>query len=415
MYFIQTLTLITGFLYLFGLLSLFIKERLFLSETLVSTLYGILIAPFLNKSIIDSSMHDLSRIILSLQVVAVGVCVPKKFVQREWKILFIILVPLMLLTFLTSSLIVYFSLHLETNTSFLISLVIGACITPTDPVLAAAILKGKFSNRYIPKHLKNLLIVESGANDGLGFLLLTIPLLFIKKQKVSDWLLQTILREIILSVVLGALIGYLARKVLSFSRAKNLIDKESFLVSILTLGLFVTGSTALLKSDDILACFVCGMFFAWDENYKQEIHESHLIEVFDLLFNHAFFIFFGAMVRYTWKSFKPCYFLAVVGVLILRRLPFFFMLRPLMRNTLKSGREVFFAGWFGPMGVGALFFAYHAGEQIEEHKDLIMTVVCAVVVGSVFVHGLTAPIVNFHLKRKVREVEDYEESTVSCL
>lgn len=413
-YFIITLTLVSGFLYFFGLISLFIKEKLYLSETLASTLFGMLFSSLLNRegSFIDHKfMTQLSRIVLSLQVVAVGISIPKKYILKEWRSLCVILVPLMTLSYITAATIV----HLVLGYDLYISLIVGACVTPTDPVLATAILKGKFSNRYIPSHLKNLLTVESGANDGLGYILLTFPLIFLKNKTLTDWFLTTWLKEIILSIAIGSIIGYVARKILIFCKRKKLIDKESFLVSMITLGLFVTGITGLLESDDILACFVCGLFFSWDETYKKDIQESHLLEVIDLLFNHVFFIFFGSLIGY--NTLKWEYGIVAVLILIFRRLPFFYLFKCFIK-PLQTNREVFFAGWFGPIGVGAVFFGYHAIHELE-HMDLevtkeIMPLINIIVLSSVIVHGLTAPIIHFHLKRKKIGLDDYAESNFSA-
>lgn len=39
-------------------------------------------------------------------------------------------------------------------------MVMGACVTPTDPVLANSILKGKFADEHIPLHVRLLLSGE---------------------------------------------------------------------------------------------------------------------------------------------------------------------------------------------------------------------------------------------------------------
>lgn len=55
------------------------------------------------------------------------------------------------------------------KTSFPTALIIGACLTPTDPVLASSILSNsQFSNR-VPKRIKDMLSAESGCNDGTSF------------------------------------------------------------------------------------------------------------------------------------------------------------------------------------------------------------------------------------------------------
>lgn len=64
----------------------------------------------------------------------------------------------------------YWSLRLDSYTwlEFSASLLISACITATDPILAQSVVSGKFAQR-VPGHLRNLLSAESGCNDGMAF------------------------------------------------------------------------------------------------------------------------------------------------------------------------------------------------------------------------------------------------------
>jgi NhaP-type Na+/H+ or K+/H+ antiporter len=71
----------------------------------------------------------------------------------------------MTLMWLASSLIIW---AMVPNLSFVHALAIGACVTPTDPVLSNSIVKGKFADKNVPKDLQKIVIAESGANDGLG-------------------------------------------------------------------------------------------------------------------------------------------------------------------------------------------------------------------------------------------------------
>lgn len=410
--FIVAISLISGFIYIFGLFSLYIKENLFINESIASLFFGVLIRSFLHKTeeLKNSEfLLQLSRIVISLQVVAVGISVHKEYVVKEWKSLFVILVPVMIFSYAASAVIIYFVLGID----FRIALIIAACVTPTDPVLATAVLKGRFAVKYIPAHLRNLLTIESGANDGLGFILLTFPLIFCK-YSLRDWIVHVWLYEIAFSIFIGASIGFIANKLMRFCKAHNLIDKESFLVSMLALGIFATGITALIESDDILACFVCGMFFSWDQTFISEIRESHLIEVIDLIFTCVFFIYFGSIISYT--MFTPRYALIAILILLFRRVPFFFLFKRVIPQ-LKNRKEVLFAGWFGPIGVGGVFFANHAVMMLDgidlKGKGDIVFLVEAVVIASVLVHGITAPITFTHLKKKhliIPDESEYAES-----
>ena len=62
---------------------------------------------------------------------------------------------------------------------FVSSLAIAACLTPTDPILAAAVVGGKYAEKHVPEHLRHLLYAESGCNDGAAFPFLFIALYLI--------------------------------------------------------------------------------------------------------------------------------------------------------------------------------------------------------------------------------------------
>lgn len=75
--------------------------------------------------------------------------------------------------------------------NFLSSLAVAACLTPTDPILAAAVVGGKYAEQHVPAHLRHLLAAESGCNDGAAFPFLYISLYLILDKStgkaVEDW------------------------------------------------------------------------------------------------------------------------------------------------------------------------------------------------------------------------------------
>ncbi|KAG0417659.1 Na(+)/H(+) antiporter 1, partial [Dictyocoela roeselum] len=281
----EILTVVGGFILLFGLVSLFIKERCYIGEPLVGTIFGIIVGPkflkILNINKNEKLFFILTRILMNIQVLSVGIFMPKNYVVKEIFSLSMLLGPLMLVTWLFSSFVVYVLVIKEIYPA----LILGACVTPTDPVLASTLLKGKFANRYIPMHLRNLLSIESSANDGLGFPLFTLPFYLMTKNSAADalkaWVFTTWLREVFSGILLGAVIGYTGRFLLIKSRENKMIDKESSLAFVIVLGLFVTGISGLLNCDDMLASLVCGMLFSWDGSVTDDIYESHLFEVLD--------------------------------------------------------------------------------------------------------------------------------------
>jgi len=186
-----------------------------------------------------------TRLVLGVQLVLAGVQLPSKYLQKEWKSLALLLGPGMTAMWLASSLIIW---GMVPDLSFLHSLAIGACVTPTDPILSNSIVKGKFADKNIPKDLQKIIIAESGANDGLGYPFLFLALYLVKYTgsggagqpggahlAIADWFGETWAYTILLSVVYGATVGWIAKELLHWAEEKKFVDRESFLVFAITL------------------------------------------------------------------------------------------------------------------------------------------------------------------------------------
>ncbi len=109
--------------------------------------------------------------------------------------------------------------------NFLQVLVIGACITPTDPVLSAALVRGRFADRYVPKDLRLIILAESGVNDGLGYPFIFLPLYLLQYtdalgraysggvgKAIGLWFGETLGYVILLGIVYGVVVGWVSRK-----------------------------------------------------------------------------------------------------------------------------------------------------------------------------------------------------------
>jgi NhaP-type Na+/H+ or K+/H+ antiporter len=409
-----------GFTSLFMLCSSVIKERLYIGEATVATICGIIFGPHAANLInplewgnTDQITLEFSRIVLVVQCFAVGVELPKSYMERHWKSVTLLLVPVMTFGWLVTSLFVWwmFSSHLN----WLDSLCIAACVTATDPVLASSVVgKGKFAKR-VPKHLRDLLSAESGCNDGMAFPFIYLALYLIRYRpdahEVSfHWFLFTILYECVFGAFYGVAIGYLARRAVRYAHERDLIDRESFLVFYFVLALFCAGSGSILGLDDLLVGFACGVGFSNDGWFQEKTEESHVSNVIDLLINLAFFVYFGTIIP--WEQYNAevlgiaPWRLVVVGVMVVffRRIPIMMALKPIIPD-IKTWREALFAGHFGPIGVGAIFVAILARAELEhesttplavlpeegfEHLniiELIWPITTFLVIVSIIVHG----------------------------
>lgn len=371
--------IIGGFTSLFMLCSLFVKERLYIGEATVATICGVIFGPHaanlfnpLSWGNVDQITLECSRVVLVVQCFAVGVELPKAYMERHWKSVVFLLVPVMTFGWLVTSLFIWWLIEPLT---WLESLVCAACVTATDPVLASSVVgKGKFAKR-VPKHLRDLLSAESGCNDGMAFPFIYLSFYIVHYRPnaalaAQHWFANTILYECIFGAVYGVLIGYIGRHAIKLADRKGLIDRESFLVFYFVLALFCAGSGSLLGLDDLLVGFAAGVGFSNDGWFTQKTEESHVSNVIDLLLNLAYFVYLGAIIP--WEKYNAPdlgltpWRLVVIAILVIffRRIPIMMALKPLIRD-IKTWREALFAGHFGPIGVGAIFAALLARAELE--------------------------------------------------
>ncbi|KAK5008049.1 Na+/H+ antiporter, partial [Cryomyces antarcticus] len=397
-----------------------IKERLYIGEATVATICGIIFGPHAANLIdpgtwgnTDQITLEFSRIVLVVQCFAVGVELPKSYMERHWRSVTFLLIPVMTFGWLITSLFIWWMVP---TLNWLDSLRVAACVTATDPVLASSVVgKGKFAKR-VPKHLRDLLSAESGCNDGMAFPFIYLAIYLLRYRPDSNqvafhWFCYTILYECIFGAFYGVCVGYAARRAIRLAHEKELIDRESFLVFYFVLALFCAGSGSILGMDDLLIGFACGVGFSNDGWFLEKTEEAHVSNVIDLLINLAFFVYFGTIIP--WAQYNQmdllglsAWRLVVIGILVLffRRIPIMLALKPIIPD-IKTWREALFAGHFGPIGVGALFVAILARAELEtesttplaelppegfEHLnviELIWPITTFLVIVSIIVHG----------------------------
>ncbi|KAL5524668.1 hypothetical protein ACEPAF_9813 [Sanghuangporus sanghuang] len=425
---------IGGFVVIFGMFSLLIREKLYIGEAPLAFLFGIIIGPYCadifnprswgggDHETVNSITLEFTRVVLAIGVFAIGVELPKAYMARHWKSLFFLLVPVMTFGWIVCAGLIF---ALIPGLSFLSSLAVAACLTPTDPILAAAVVGGKYADKHVPAHLRHLLAAESGCNDGAAFPFLYLALYLVldrsDRAAIQDWFLITWFYEVLLGTVFGALIGIAFRHLMKFCERKDLIDRQSYVAQYVALAMLVIGVTTMLGSDDLLAAFSCGAAFAWDGFFNRQTEQAVFSSVIDLLFNIAAFIFIGAWMPFSdfaneeltlsvWR-------LIVIAILILllRRLPVVIALYKWIPD-IKTFREAVFSGHFGPIGVGAVFISTLAAEHLptpHESHDVqnnqsellaasIQPIVAFMVLTSITIHGLSIPF--FSLGRRVHSV-----------
>lgn len=393
---------------------------MYIGEATVATICGVIFGPHAANLInpfewgnTDEVTLEFSRIVLVVQCFAVGVELPKFYMEKHWRSVLCLLLPVMAFGWLITSVFIFL---LIPTLNWLDALVCAACVTATDPVLASSVVgKGKFARR-VPKHLRDLLSAESGCNDGMAFPFIYLAIYLIQfNRNTRDvsfyWIVYIILYECIFGAIYGFIIGYVARRGIKWAHEHDLIDRESFLSFYFVLSLFCAGSGSILGLDDLLVGFAAGVGFSNDGWFGEKTEESHVSNVIDLLLNLSYFVYLGTIIP--WEMYNATdlgltpWRLVIIAILVIffRRIPIMLACKPIIPD-LKTWREALFAGHFGPIGVGAIFVAILARAELSVEESIppasyptekenpnailiqaVWPIVTFMVIASIVVHG----------------------------
>jgi len=156
----------------------------------------------------------------------------------------------------------------------------------------------------------------------------------------------------------------------------------------LALSLTVMGIVKVMGSDSILAVFVAGVAFNRFGRGGDEEQQEHVQDVVARFFNLPIFVLLGLAIPWSgWLALGWRGPVLVVAVLLLRRLPWMWALRGLI-DPVRGRRDALFAGWFGPIGISALFYANLALR--ETGLTQVWVVGSLVICASVVAFGVTA-------------------------
>jgi NhaP-type Na+/H+ or K+/H+ antiporter len=390
-----SLAAVGGLLLLLGLLGGLLKERTPVSEPLIALIAGVLIGPAVlglldlaalgNQTLI---LEEAALITLGVALVGVALRLPIGYSSSNWRLLFVLLGIVMPLMWIVGGLLAYLILGVP----LWVAVLIGAIVTPTDPVVASSIVAGGVAERNLPARLRHAISSESGFNDGLALPFVVLPVLVLTEppgEVLGHWLTHTILLEIVGGAALASLMGYLAGKTLRWAERKETMERTSLLTISLALSLSVLGVTELLHLNGVLAAFVAGIVFNFAGSSDAKESQEEIQEAISRFFDLPIFVLLGMALPWQgWLDLGWRGPLLVVAVLVLRRLPTVLALRPLLGPLRGRARDVLFLGWFGPIGAAALYYAAFSLREtgIEEAWVVGSLIICA----SVLVHGVSA-------------------------
>lgn len=327
-------------------------------------------------------LHVAAKLLLAVALMAIALRYPIRDVRahrREVTWLLVLVMPVMVAV---TGLAATWTLGLPLG----VAAVLGAALAPTDPVLASGIVTGASAEEAIPSRDRQVLSIESGANDGLAQPFVVLALAWALGDPL-DTALATAAYEVVGALAVGAAAGYAAGRALRWAERHREITGSERSLYTLVLAAFLLGATSTLGMDGLLAVFVGGLAHSAATTAEDRRSEVSIDEPMSQFLVVPVFVLLGVALPWSdWGALGWGGVGLVAAALLLRRPPIVLLLRPLLGATRA---HVVWLGWFGPIGVAALFYLGHAhGEGVTD--PTVWAAGTLVIAVSTVVHGLTA-------------------------
>ena len=326
-------------------------------------------------------VHDLTIVALVVILFRDGLEVEAEMLQKAWRLPLRKLVLAMPIT----ATLVALAAHALTGLGWTESFLLGALLSPTDPVLSSSVV----TNPRVPRLVRHSLNLESGLNDGLALpAVLAFSAALATSQDEFVWW-KFVLQDVGVGLVFGLVLGYAASRLMP--RGRKLTDNiPAHAQSLYALGaaFAIYGIAVGLppEGNGFIAVFVGAIVLGIqrpDLRVSFETRADDIVEIIKL----GVFVVFGSLLTLG-ELFADGW--AAVGVvaftlLVARTVAVFIALAGTGIDTATKG----FMAWFGPRGVATMTFSLLVlGEPIAAGEQIFNLAALCVFV-SVLVHGLS--------------------------
>jgi NhaP-type Na+/H+ or K+/H+ antiporter len=326
-------------------------------------------------------VQDLATTALIVILFRDGLDVDGELLQRQWQLPLRKLIVAMPVTAAIVALLARWLIGLSWTESFLL----GALLSPTDPVLSSGVV----TDSRVPRVIRHSLNLESGLNDGLALpaVLAFAAALEVGRTNFVWW--HFVLQDIGLGLAFGLVCGLAGSLLMPHTDAARAGSIPSHQRALYGLGLaFLTYGLTVLPphGNGFIAVFVAAIVLGIRRPDLREEFTAGAQEVVEIV-KLAVFAVFGSLLTLHGLATDGWGAVALVAGTFLVARPVAIWLA-LAGTRLGASAKAFMA-WFGPKGVATMAFSLLIlSRRIEAGREIFDIAALAVFV-SVIVHGLT--------------------------
>jgi NhaP-type Na+/H+ or K+/H+ antiporter len=373
-----------------------VTRKTHISYSIIYVLIGILLYSLLDIKPPPNPMDHqvvtlhLTELVVIISLMGTGIKIDQPFSFKTWRVPLLLVTITMLLCIAAIALLAYYVLHLDLASSILL----GAVLAPTDPVLASDVQVGPPLEEEV-NDVRFAITAEAGLNDGMAFPFVWLAVaaaatMGFTTENMSLWLARDVLYKFVAGIVCGIVLGRLLAYFIFHlpQRLKFIVIRDGFVGVAATL--LVYGVTELLHGYGFFAVFVAAITLRNYENqhkYHKKLHdftdqvERILVAIVLILFGGS--IVNGILQYLTWP-------MALIGIAVV------LLVRPLLGLlTLlfvkQPFKEKLAISFFGIRGIGSFFYLSFALHQTYfVYSKELWSLVAFIVLLSLMIHGVTA-------------------------
>jgi NhaP-type Na+/H+ or K+/H+ antiporter len=274
--------------------------------------------------------------------------------------------------------------HALTDLGWTQSFLLGALLSPTDPVLSSAIV----NNPRVPRLIRHSLNLESGLNDGLALpAVLAFTAAAAGDEDFVWW--EFLLQDVLLGALTGLVVAFAASRLMPGGRALG-HEISTHQKALYALGVAFTAygvATLPPEGNGLIAVFVAAVAFGIWRADIAECFKSQSQDVVELV-TLGVFLVFGVIVTLDGLLGDGWAAVGIVAFTLLVARPVA-VFAALAGSTQVDTAEKAFMSWFGPKGVASMAFALLVLGSAAAEGERVFNIAALCVVVSIIAHGLT--------------------------